>query len=201
MVKIRTLAPLVTLALWCGAASALRRPLPQMVAVTRRAALSGGLSAVAAAAVARPASAGAAPAGEPVVSADELAYWRAKLPKAQYRILFGRGTEPAFSSPLVKEKRRGTFACAACGTSLFASSTKFDSGTGWPSFYDALDGVQPVSDNRAVWALIGSEVHCAKCKGHLGDLFMDGYLWQTPTALRYCIDGLALSFEPAPAAA
>lgn len=149
------------------------------------------------AALAGPALAGATtPAGEPIVSAEDLAQWRTKLTKAQYRILFGRGTEPPNSSPLVKEKRRGTFSCAACGTPLFLSTTKFDSGTGWPSFYDALDGVQPVSDNKAVWAFIGSEVHCAKCKGHLGDVFADGYLWQTPTNLRYCIDGLALTFEP-----
>lgn len=187
---------MLRLLLVCATASAVRRPVAPKLA--RRSVVGGGLGA-ALSVLAGPAL--AIPAGEPVLSKEELAQWRAKLPKAQYKILFGRGTEPPNSSPLVKEKRSGTFFCAACSTPLFASSTKFDSKTGWPSFYDALNGVQPVSDNKAVWALLGTEVHCATCKGHLGDLFADGYLWGTPTNLRYCIDGLALSFQPASAPA
>jgi peptide-methionine (R)-S-oxide reductase len=182
------------LAVASAATAPVRRPAPMMAHAARRTVLRGGLGA-ALTAIASPQIAGAA-STEPVVTADELAQWRAKLAPAQYKILFGRGTEPPFSSPLVKEKRRGTFSCAACGTPLFVSNTKFDSGTGWPSFYAALDGVQPVTDNMAVWALLGTEVHCKKCNGHLGDLFADGYMWGTPTSLRYCIDGLALAFDP-----
>jgi peptide-methionine (R)-S-oxide reductase len=167
-----------------------RRPTPKL---SRASVVRNGVGAALAAVLAPAARASSA---EPLVSAAELAQWRAKLPVAQYRIMFGRGTEPPFSSALVKEKRLGTYACGACGVPLFASATKFDSGTGWPSFYAALDGVQPVSDNMAIWALLGTEVHCKSCRAHLGDLFADGYIWSTPTNLRYCIDGLSLAFRP-----
>jgi len=133
---------------------------------------------------------------DPTFSSQELARWRAQLPAEQFHILFESGTEPSGSSPLLKEARSGQFNCAACGNALFAASTKFDSGTGWPSFYQKLASVEHTSENQALWALAGTEVHCASCRGHLGHLFYDGWLWNTPTNRRYCIDGLAVSFAP-----
>eukprot|EP00472_Partenskyella_glossopodia_P010248 CAMPEP_0197538472 /NCGR_PEP_ID=MMETSP1318-20131121/59789_1 /TAXON_ID=552666 /ORGANISM="Partenskyella glossopodia, Strain RCC365" /LENGTH=180 /DNA_ID=CAMNT_0043096895 /DNA_START=136 /DNA_END=678 /DNA_ORIENTATION=- len=123
--------------------------------------------------------------------------WRQRLTPQQYFILRERGTERPFSSPLYKEKRRGTFYCAGCGSALFESSKKFDSGTGWPSFYDSLKGVQVKGGGlAALVGLSGEELVCKNCNGHLGDRFNDGILWNTPTGLRYCIDGYALNFVP-----
>ena len=117
--------------------------------------------------------------------------WRRALPPERFRILRGHATERAFSSPLDHETRRGTFACAGCGHPLFASSTKFDSGTGWPSFWAPLDGAIGTRIDRSLF-MVRTEVHCANCGGHLGHVFDDG---PPPTGLRYCMNGLALQFR------
>ncbi|OGT00613.1 MAG: peptide-methionine (R)-S-oxide reductase [Gallionellales bacterium RIFCSPLOWO2_12_FULL_59_22] len=118
--------------------------------------------------------------------------WRALLPSARYEILFEEGTEPAHSSPLDDEKRNGTFVCAACFLPLFSSAHKYDSGTGWPSFWQPLaDAVATKTDFKLVWPR--TEYHCARCGGHQGHVFKDG---PQPTGLRYCNNGLALEFVP-----
>ena len=119
--------------------------------------------------------------------------WRKLLTPAQYAVLRERDTERAFTSPLNEEKRQGVFACAGCDLSLFASETKFDSGTGWPSFYAPIDGAVN-TDRDYSFGLVRDEVHCRRCGGHLGHVFDDG---PKPTGLRYCINGLALKFIPA----
>jgi peptide-methionine (R)-S-oxide reductase len=118
------------------------------------------------------------------------AEWRAALTPDRYRILRGRGTERAFSSPLNAEKRKGIFGCAGCGQALFSSDTKFESGTGWPSFWRPLDGAVATEIDRS-FLTVRTEVHCARCGSHLGHVFHDG---PEPTGLRYCINGLALNF-------
>jgi peptide-methionine (R)-S-oxide reductase len=118
------------------------------------------------------------------------AEWRAALTSDRYRILRGRGTERAFSSPLNAEKRSGIFVCAACGEKLFSSATKFESGTGWPSFWRPLDDAVGTRLDRS-WLMVRTEVYCARCGSHLGHVFGDG---PEPTGLRYCINGLALNF-------
>jgi peptide-methionine (R)-S-oxide reductase len=125
------------------------------------------------------------------------AEWRKRLTPAQYDILRGHGTERAGSSPLDHEKRKGIFACAGCDLPLFSSDTKFDSGTGWPSFYEPLPGAVGTTTDRSFF-MKRTEVHCARCLGHLGHVFNDG---PRPTGLRYCMNGLSLAFHPAPAAA
>jgi peptide-methionine (R)-S-oxide reductase len=123
------------------------------------------------------------------------AEWRKLLTPAQYNILREGGTERPFSSPLLNEHRNGVFACAGCDLDLFSSKTKFDSGTGWPSFWAPLKGA--VATSRDVsYGMIRTEVHCSRCGGHLGHVFDDG---PQPTGLRYCMDGLALTFKPATA--
>ena len=126
------------------------------------------------------------------VRKDE-ALWRAELSDAQFAVLRRHSTERAFSSPLDREKRQGTFSCAGCGHPLFSSATKFDSGTGWPSFWAPLEGAIGTSTDYS-WLMIRTEVHCARCGGHLGHVFRDG---PKPTGLRYCINGVALEFAPA----
>jgi peptide-methionine (R)-S-oxide reductase len=118
------------------------------------------------------------------------AEWRSTLASNRYRILRGRGTERAFSSPLNEEKRPGIFVCAACGQHVFSSDTKFESGTGWPSFWRPLDDAVGTEIDRS-WLMVRTEVHCARCGSHLGHVFGDG---PRPTGLRYCINGLALNF-------
>jgi peptide-methionine (R)-S-oxide reductase len=121
------------------------------------------------------------------------AEWRRELDPMQYNVLRMHGTERPGSSPLNKEKRKGTFACAGCGTPLFASDTKFESGTGWPSFYKPLPGgVGTSADNT--FFMRRTEVHCHRCGGHLGHVFEDG---PQPTGLRYCMNGVAMKFVPA----
>jgi peptide-methionine (R)-S-oxide reductase len=123
--------------------------------------------------------------------------WRRQLTGAQYNILREEGTERPFTSPLNKEHRKGTFACAGCDLSLFSSDTKFDSGTGWPSFYQPLtDAVRNHEDRR--YMMKRTEVHCRRCGGHLGHVFDDG---PKPTGLRYCMNGLSLSFKASAASA
>jgi peptide-methionine (R)-S-oxide reductase len=118
--------------------------------------------------------------------------WRHCLTPEQYQVLRKHGTEPPGSSPLNGEKRDGTFTCAGCGRSLFLSDTKFESGTGWPSFWRPLEGAVGTSTDRGPF-MVRTEVHCANCSGHLGHVFPDG---PGPTGLRYCMNGVALKFEP-----
>jgi peptide-methionine (R)-S-oxide reductase len=119
--------------------------------------------------------------------------WRKQLTPAQFNILREAGTEPPYSSPLNKEKRKGTFACAGCDLPLYASETKFDSGTGWPSFYQALPNALVEKSDHSFF-MSRTETLCHRCGGHLGHVFEDG---PKPTGLRYCMNGLALSFKPA----
>ena len=137
------------------------------------------------------ASSDAAPAKKfEVERSDEE--WRRILTPAQYTVLRQHGTERAGTSPLNREKRKGTFACAGCDLSLFSSDTKFESGTGWPSFYRPLaDAVGTTSDRS--FLMNRTEVHCRRCGGHLGHVFEDG---PPPTGLRYCMNGVALKFIP-----
>jgi peptide-methionine (R)-S-oxide reductase len=118
--------------------------------------------------------------------------WKKLLPPESYDVLFEEGTERPFSSPLNKEKRAGTFVCLACNQPVFKSTTKFDSGTGWPSFFDAIpDALVTKKDFKII--LPRTEYHCARCSGHHGHVFDDG---PKPTGLRYCNNGVALKFIP-----
>jgi peptide-methionine (R)-S-oxide reductase len=117
--------------------------------------------------------------------------WAAALTPEQFRVLRQHGTERAGTSPLNLEKRRGTFRCAACGQPLFSSDAKYESGTGWPSFYEPLaDAVATSADNSFFMTRV--EVHCACCGGHLGHVFEDG---PRPSGLRYCMNGVAMTFD------
>ena len=125
----------------------------------------------------------------PVEKSDEE--WRKQLDPQQYNVLRKHSTERAFTSPLNDEKRQGAFVCAGCGEPLFDSATKFESGTGWPSFWQPLpDGVGTTTDRS--FFMKRTEVHCAKCGGHLGHVFPDG---PAPTGQRYCMNGAAMKFE------
>ena len=120
------------------------------------------------------------------------AEWRSALTPEQFRVLREHGTEPRGASPLNKEKRPGTFQCAGCRHPLFSADTKFESGTGWPSFFAPLDAATETTVD-ASFGMTRTEVHCANCGGHLGHVFTDG---PRPTGERYCMNGVALRFEP-----
>jgi peptide-methionine (R)-S-oxide reductase len=119
--------------------------------------------------------------------------WRSRLSDAEYNILREAGTERPFTSPLNEEKRKGVFTCAGCDNPLYSSATKFESGTGWPSFYQSLNNAVGYSTDLKI-GYPRREVHCAKCGGHLGHVFDDG---PPPTGKRHCINGIALDFRPA----
>jgi len=123
------------------------------------------------------------------MSTDE---WKKKLTPEQYDVLREEGTERAFTSPLNEEKRAGIFACAGCGLELFTSDRKFNSGTGWPSFFEAIPGHVETKTDRSL-LMARTEYHCARCGGHQGHVFDDG---PQPTGLRYCNNGVALKFVP-----
>src|SRR5476649_1012522 len=118
--------------------------------------------------------------------------WRKRLDPAQFDVLRKHGTERAGTSPLNNEKRKGTFACAGCDMPLFSSDTKFESGTGWPSFYQPLTNAVDTTTDRSFF-MTRTEVHCHRCAGHLGHVFDDG---PKPTGLRYCMNGVAMKFIP-----
>ncbi|MGI8525322.1 MAG: peptide-methionine (R)-S-oxide reductase MsrB [Pseudolabrys sp.] len=123
--------------------------------------------------------------------------WKRRLNEQQFYVLRKHGTERAGTSPLDHEKRKGTFACAGCDLPLFSSDSKFESGTGWPSFYQPLPHAVETKTDRSLF-MARTEVHCERCLGHLGHVFEDG---PKPTGLRYCMNGVSLKFEPsAPAA-
>ena len=166
--------------------------------VTRRSLLPAAAASVPAAAQAKPPG-GTASRTEGYEVQKSEAEWQRQLSSVEYFVLRNGGTEPPNSSPLVKEKRPGEFRCAGCGVPLFASSAKFDSGTGWPSFATQLPAV--AVESSALEFLAGAEIRCGRCGGHLGDRFLDGALFPgTPAALsgqRYCVDGSATVFYPA----
>ena len=118
--------------------------------------------------------------------------WKRILSPAAFNVLRRHGTERPFTSPLLDEHRRGNFACAGCGLDLFSSTTKFESGTGWPSFWAPLENAVATEEDSSL-GMSRTAVHCARCGGHLGHVFDDG---PPPTGLRYCMNGVALTFKP-----
>lgn len=122
--------------------------------------------------------------------------WRQLLTPAQFDVLREHGTERPGTSPLLEEKRKGTYNCAGCDLPLYSSETKYDSGTGWPSFWAAIDGAVGTQEDNTFF-MTRTEVHCRRCGGHLGHIFDDG---PQPTGMRHCINGVALAFRPEAAA-
>ena len=162
--------------------------------MTRRTFLVSGLAAIATACtgqLVRDHSSSSSSAGETFEVTHTDDEWHKLLTPAQYAVLREEDTEPPFSSPLLHEARAGVFACAGCALDLFSSTTKFDSGTGWPSFRAPLDNAVGTTEDTSL-GMIRTAVHCRRCGGHLGHVFDDG---PKPTGLRYCINGLALTFK------
>ena len=160
--------------------------------LTRRQALYASAAGLATLVIGRLASPHAAKATTNYEVTHTDAEWHKLLTPAQYDVLRQEGTERPFTSELLKEHRDGTFACAGCDLPLFASETKFESGTGWPSFYQPLDNAVGKTEDRT-FGMLRTEIHCRRCGGHLGHVFNDG---PKPTGLRYCMDGFALLFHP-----
>ena len=165
--------------------------------ISRRSALTLSLAAIASWPISRLLTepAVAATKGKFVYTLSE-AEWRKKLDRNSYAVLREEKTESPYSSPLNSEKRTGTFVCKGCALPLFSSRTKYDSGTGWPSFWQPLKGVIGTQEDNSIPMMPRTEVHCARCGGHLGHVFDDG---PKPTGMRYCMNGLSLTFQPAKA--
>jgi peptide-methionine (R)-S-oxide reductase len=159
--------------------------------VTRRQSLFAGVCGVAVIGVAQLRLASAAMAAEEFEVTHSDAEWKKLLKPDQYVVLRHAGTERPFSSPLDHEKRAGMFACAGCDLPLFSSKTKFDSGTGWPSFWAPLDNAIGTTEDKS-FGMVRTAVHCRRCGGHLGHVFKDG---PPPTRLRYCMNGVAMTFK------
>lgn len=161
--------------------------------LNRRTFLASGTAALTLALMGRPAP--ASDKGPFEVTLTE-AEWRARLTEQQYAVLREEATERPFTSPLNDEKRKGMFHCAGCDLPVYSSETKFDSGTGWPSFWQAEEDAVRTAEDRSFF-MVRTEVHCRRCGGHFGHIFDDG---PQPTGMRHCINGLALNFKPAEAA-
>lgn len=125
-----------------------------------------------------------------IVKSDEE--WKKELSQEEYQVLRKHGTEPAFNNEYNDNKEKGIYHCAGCGNPVFSSETKFDSGTGWPSFYAPISEEKVGTEKDRAFGMVRTEVHCARCKGHLGHIFEDG---PKPTGLRYCLNSISLDFE------